>query len=180
MWRAGTLRRDVTRSRSFAPPAPLQRRRDGCYLDLLMEVPTQITFRHMHSSSTVEADILERVRALQRFCNRIHSCRVVIDAPHHHHRKGNLFQVRVALRLPHGEVVSTREHHGAHAHEDLYLAIRDAFIAARRQLEDEVRRHRGDVKAHERARHGRVVRLFSWEGYGIGETDEAPGRAPGP
>ncbi len=137
-----------------------------------METPLQITYRHMESSPAVEADIRERVDALERFCGRIVSCRVVVEAPHHHHRKGSLFHVRIDLRLPHGEVVSSHDHQGAHAHEDIYVALRDAFHAARRQLEDEVRRLRGDVKAHEAASRGRIVRLFSWEHYGFIETTD--------
>ena len=35
-----------------------------------------------------------------------------------------------------------------HAHDDVYVAIRDAFDAAVRQVEDHARRMRGDTKTH--------------------------------
>jgi len=43
----------------------------------------------------------------------------------------------------------TRGHnHQSHAHEDVYVAIRDAFDAAKRRLEDYACLQRGDVKRH--------------------------------
>lgn len=45
--------------------------------------------------------------------------------------------------------------------------MRNAFSAAARQLEDEVRRRRGDVKAHEESDIGRIARLFAAKGYGF-------------
>jgi cold shock CspA family protein len=58
------------------------------------------------------------------------------------------------------------------AHEDVYVAVRDAFDAAKRQLEDYGRRQRGDIKAHTPVLHGRIVRLMADEGYGFIETPE--------
>jgi cold shock CspA family protein len=55
-------------------------------------------------------------------------------------------------------------------HDDLYVAIRDAFAAARRRLQDYARRQRGVVKVHDVAPHAHVIRLFREEGYGFLET----------
>jgi hypothetical protein len=76
------------------------------------------------------------------------SCRVVIEAPKRR-RHGDLFRVRVDLKVPGKEIVVKRDPAEHHAHEDIYVAIRDCFDAVRRQLEDHLRRRRGDVKAHE-------------------------------
>jgi len=67
-------------------------------------------------------------------------------------------------------VAVNNEGHDKHAHEDVYVAIRDAFNAAGRKLEDFVRRHRQDVKHHEAPSHGRIASLFSDHGF-IADSD---------
>ncbi|HYM03266.1 MAG TPA: ribosome-associated translation inhibitor RaiA [Stellaceae bacterium] len=137
-----------------------------------MQLPVQITFRHMATSPAVEEHIRERAGALERFFERITACRVVVEASAGRQRKGNLFHVRVDLTVPGREIVIKRDPSERHAHEDVYVAIRDAFDAARRQLEDHVRTMRGDVKTHEVPAHGRVVRIFKEEGYGFIRSSE--------
>jgi len=126
----------------------------------------QITFRNIDASPAVEAKIRERARELERFFDRIVSCRVVIEAPNRH-RHGDLFHVRVDLKVPGKEIVVKRDPAEHHAHEDVYVAVRDCFDAVRRQLEDHVRRWRGDVKAHEVPAHGKVARLMAERDYGF-------------
>jgi cold shock CspA family protein len=75
--------------------------------------------------------------------------------------------VRIDLIVPGDELVVDRQ-----VDEDLYVAIRDAFHAARRKLEDYARRQRGAVKVHEASPHARVVKLFPDEGYGFLETPD--------
>jgi cold shock CspA family protein len=58
------------------------------------------------------------------------------------------------------------------AHEDIYVAIRDAFNAASRKLQDFARRRRGKIKVHEVAPVARVARLFPIEDYGFLETPD--------
>ncbi len=135
-----------------------------------MELPIQITFRHMDSSQTIEGKIREYAAKLDRFHDHIMSCRVVIEAPHKHHHKGNLYHVRVDVTVPGDEIVVSREPDLHHAHEDPYVALRDAFDAVRRRLEDHVRRRRGEVKRHEPIPHGRISQLFPDEDYGRIET----------
>jgi cold shock CspA family protein/ribosome-associated translation inhibitor RaiA len=125
-----------------------------------MQLPLQITFRHMDPSDSVAARIRERAEALEHFFDRIVSCRVVVECQHPRRQQGNLFRVRVDLKVPGGEIVVGRDPEGHHAHEDAYVAIRDAFDAARRLLEDHIRQGRGYVKLHEVPDHGRIVRLF--------------------
>lgn len=105
--------------------------------------PTEIVFRGMPPSAAVEARIREKVSALEKLSDRIDHCRVIFDAPHHTGQKGSMFSVSIELGLPGGEVIVNREHHDDRAHEDAYIAIRDAFDAARRQLIDHLEIQRG-------------------------------------
>jgi ribosomal subunit interface protein len=127
----------------------------------------------MEPSAAVEAVIREKAAKLDQFYDHIMSCRVIVEAPHGHHHQGNLFQVRIDLTVPEGELLVTREHHHKdHSHEDVYVAIRDAFDAMKRQLEDYARKRRGKVKKHEPPAHGRVFSLNSGEDYGRIETPD--------
>jgi len=113
-----------------------------------MQLPLQISFRQMDPSPEIEAIIRERAAKLQTFAARMTSCRVVVEPAGKHRQHGNPFAVRVDITLPGGEIVASREEGDQQGHQDVALAIRDAFDAAQRQLEDYVRRQRGDVKAH--------------------------------
>jgi ribosome-associated translation inhibitor RaiA/cold shock CspA family protein len=124
-----------------------------------MKPPLQVVFRNMEASAAVEAKIRGRAEQLERIYARIMSCRVVVEA-HHRHHQGNLYHVRVDLKVPDAEIVASREPAEHHAHEDVFVALRDAFDAVRRQLEDYARRQRGSVKSHEAPPHGHVTELF--------------------
>jgi len=113
-----------------------------------MKIPLQVTFRDMERSDAVENAVREHAEKLDQFCDHIMSCRVVIEAPHHHKNKGNIFHISIDITAPGKEIAVTRDPSQHHAHEDMYVAIRDAFNAARRQVQDYVARQRGDVKAH--------------------------------
>ncbi|MGB8275425.1 MAG: HPF/RaiA family ribosome-associated protein [Alphaproteobacteria bacterium] len=132
-----------------------------------MQLPLQINFKNVDPSPTVEAKVREKVAKLEGFYDRIMGCRVVIEAPHQRGHKGKLYQVTIDITVPGGEIVVNREKRKSHAHEDIYVALRDAFNAAGRQLEDHARRVRQEVKAHEAPLHGKVLRLFPYEGYGF-------------
>ena len=136
-----------------------------------MQIPLQITFKDMDPSPAIEARIREKAAELERFFAQISRCHVVVTSPHRHHRKGRLYQVSIHLTLPpRHEITIGREGRQDHAHEDVNVAIRDAFDAAVRQVEDQARRVRADVKTHEAPMHGRVVRLFPDHGF-IETTD---------
>lgn len=114
-----------------------------------MQEPIQITFRGMDPSDFIERRILTKVADLERFYREIISCHVTVETQHHKHHKGNLYAVRIDLRVPGKEIVAGREHRQNHAHEDVYVALRDAYAAAVRQLEDYARMRRGEVKRHD-------------------------------
>lgn len=109
-----------------------------------MQTPMQITIRDMDHSDALEAHIRDKVNKLEEFFNHIISCRVVVEVPHKHHQQGKQFNVRIDIGVPGGEIVVNRDHA-----EDVYVALRDGFDAAKRKIEDHARKIRGDVKAHE-------------------------------
>ncbi len=113
-----------------------------------MEMPLVVTFRQMPASPAVEARIEELVAELEHYSERIISCRVTVEQDDRHKSQGNLFRVRIDLGVPGKEIVVSHEGPRNHAHEDVMVAVRDAFHAAKRQLEDHVRVKRGDVKRH--------------------------------
>ena len=115
----------------------------------MADFPIEISFRNMDHSEFVENDIRDKIAGLERFSDRIHSCRVVVEASDRRHHKGNLYDVHVTLGVPGNDIVVSRAGPKNHAHEDVYVAVRDAFQAATRQLEDHTRKARGDVKTHE-------------------------------
>ncbi len=137
-----------------------------------MKLPLEIVFRNLEPSPAIEAKVRERAEKLESFHPAIMSCRVVIEAGHKHHHKGNLYRVRVDVTVPGTELVANREPHQNHAHEDVYVAMRDAFNAMRRQLEEYARRRRGHVKTHEIPPHGHIVELLPEQDFGRIETDD--------
>ena len=101
-----------------------------------MEIPLQVTWRNVDKSEAVDAEIRTKAAKLNEFHDRIMSCRVVVEASHKHHHKGNLYRLRIDVKVPDHELVVTRDPGDEHAHEDIYVTVRDAFDAMRRQLQD--------------------------------------------
>lgn len=137
-----------------------------------MQIPLQITFQNMEPSDAVEANVRKKADELERFAEHITRCRVIVEAPHKHQHKGNIYGVKIDITLPGDEIIVSRHPEQNHAHEDIYVAIRDAFNAARRQLEDYLRIRGNKVKAHEVEPHGRITQLFPQKDYGIIETPD--------
>src|SRR5689334_8637200 len=101
-----------------------------------MQIPVDVTFKEMTGTESLNMRIQEGVAKLERVYNRITRCEVLIDSPHRHHHKGREFHVRIRLTVPGGGELVASHDPGPHgAHEDVYVALRDAFDAARRQLE---------------------------------------------
>jgi ribosomal subunit interface protein len=138
-----------------------------------MAIPIQVTFRDMTHSDAVEKYIHERAEKLETFSARITSCNVAVEAPHKHQHTGRHFRIRIDLLVPGGEVVVSHAPDEESTNEDAYAAIDEAFDRVGRQLEDHVRRQRGDVKPHAKPyRDARVSKLWTYEGYGFLETPE--------
>ena len=117
-----------------------------------MQVPVDIRFEGLDPSDFVTKRIQEEVAKLEQFFDKIISCHVVVQLPHKHHQHGNLYGVKIYLALPGGKTITVdRLHSDNQAHEDVYVAIRDAFRAARRQLQDVVRKWQAKAKPREPA-----------------------------
>jgi ribosomal subunit interface protein len=132
-----------------------------------MQIPLQISLHGIEHSNALYSAIREKAEKLERYYDHIMSCRVVLELPARHQRKGKQYAVRIDLKVPGGELAITREHD-----EDLQVALRDAFDAARRRLEDYARGQRGDVKRHAPEYTGRVTRLDAEGGIGFIATED--------
>jgi ribosomal subunit interface protein len=106
--------------------------------------PVQVVFHGIEHSDAVEEHVRDMVAKLVRLHPRITGCRVTLALPHNHQQQGRRFDVHVELSVPGRELVVNR----APGQEDMYAALRDAFDAARRQLDDHERAQRGEVKHH--------------------------------
>lgn len=138
-----------------------------------MPIPLQISFHNLDRSDAVERAIEERIAKLEQFSQDIMRCRVTVEAPHKHHAKGNIYHVVIDIHLPGTEIVVNRDRSKNHAHEDVYVAIRDAVNAAHRQLQDYVRVRRGKVKAHEPAQtYARISEIHPDRDFGRIETPD--------
>lgn len=132
-----------------------------------MELPLQITSRNFKLFEDVEAKIRNEAEKLNKFYKKIIRCRVVVESPHRHSRQGKEFHVKIQLTLPGGDMIIKRE-----PREDINVAIRDSFSAARRKLEDFARKQRGDVKHHEEVPQASITSLFPELGYGFLTTPQ--------
>jgi cold shock CspA family protein len=137
-----------------------------------MQLPLQISFHQMDRSPAIEATIREKAARLDTFASHIMSCRVVVELAGKHHVHGNQYNIRIDITLPGDEVVATREPAEHKEYKEVAIAIRDAFDSAARQLEDYVRRRRGDVKSHARMSHAHVSKLMPTQDYGFLSTPE--------
>lgn len=137
-----------------------------------MQIPLQVTFRNMDPSEAMEANVREKAEKLEQFFSDIMSCRVVVEAKHKHHQQGNLYDVHIDLKVPGKELAVSREAGLNHAHEDAYVAIRDAFDAAKRQLQDHSAQIKQQIKLHESMPHGQVTDINLDQGYGIIKTSD--------
>ena len=137
-----------------------------------MQLPLEIHFRNLDRSPAVEAAVREAAGKLEQFADSLVSCRVTVEGSSKRHQQGNLFAVHVDVRYAGGEVVASREPGAHHAHEDVYVAVRDAFKAARRQLQDRMRVQRGDVKPHPAEPHGKILSLDPSRDCGLIETSD--------
>ena len=137
-----------------------------------MMLPLQITLRHMDSSPALEARIRELASKLDRFSTQIIRCHVIVQPLAHHKHQGVLYDFRIEVTLPDEKIAIRHAHAADHAREDPYVALRDAFRATRRRLEDYERRRRGDVKHLSETTRGRISELDTKRGSGRIATDD--------
>jgi cold shock CspA family protein/ribosome-associated translation inhibitor RaiA len=133
-----------------------------------MQTPLQIAMRNMESSDAVRRVVRRYVKKLEVFCDRITSCRVMIEVSQRFPAGVPIaYNVRVELNVPGDQIVIKRQ-----TQPLLLTAIQDAFDAAGRGLQDYTRRIRGDTKRAAEMLRGTVTQLFPFEGYGFLTTDD--------
>jgi ribosomal subunit interface protein len=126
-----------------------------------MQVPLEISARLIELTPDLEADLRRRSAKLERYFDRITSCRIAVEGPSNHHQAGGPYRVRLDITVPGSELVANKEG------EELNAVIRDAFQAAERQVEEFADRRRGDVKTPVLPPEGQVIRIFQEEGFGF-------------
>jgi cold shock CspA family protein len=127
-----------------------------------MQIPLKISTHSIALAPAMEDFIRERAERLERFYPRLTRCNVMVNGYSAHHRSGGPVSVRIHLGVPGDELTVDRQEA-----ESVEVALREAFDAARRQLQDHWRLQRGKVKTHEPQPQGQVIRLFPAEGYGF-------------
>ena len=97
---------------------------------------TQVLFRNIEHSQAVEEAVHKRAEKLGRFSDQILSLKVTVESPHNNHHKGKVYHVGVEALIPKHDIVVNHDQHDKHAHEDIYVAIRDTFDAVERQIKE--------------------------------------------
>lgn len=154
-----------------------------------MLLPVQITFRNIEDHAGLEDYVQKEAAKLERFYNRISSCRVIVERPERA-TSSKLYHVRIDLGVPNEELVvkhipslhgalqdlqtqtSRREARSVLAHRNPKRAIHQAFQEMCRQLQDYARRQGGAVKAKQKLQEASVKEVFPDEGYGFLEAGD--------
>ena len=132
-----------------------------------MKLPLEISARDVRINGETEALIRDKALKLDRFYDQIIGCRVKVDVPHRSQRRGIMYNVRIDITVPGGELIVKRE-----PDEDLHVAIVNSFETAQRRVTEYAERQRGEVKTHFEKPVARVLRIFTEQGYGFLMTHE--------
>jgi ribosome-associated translation inhibitor RaiA len=125
-----------------------------------MQVPIEIAFQNCDPSEAVRSEILRLAQRLEKFSSRITSCHVAVIREEKRSRHGGPFKIDIRIAMPgHNDVIVSRSHDDQPEREHVLVAVREAFGAAQRQVEDAVRELRGQVKIHAAEDHGRVAKF---------------------
>lgn len=128
-----------------------------------MTIKAQITLRDgIAHSKALDAHVQEKVDKLQRFCQNMIDCQVVIELANNKHRQGNLHNTRIAIAVPGKELVATHSES-----ENLFASIDGAFENMKREVDEYVSQMRGDIRNHKSLVSGKIVRLFNGDGFGF-------------
>lgn len=147
-----TVRVGWERSESHAPPpAPTVAR-----------IPVEVVGKGFEQTPEVDALINERIDRLRRFWDQILACRVTIEGHDAHHRRGGPYAVMLRLEIPGSDIVVSHQ-----SARDLRVAIRFAFEAAHRQLEDHLCRLRGQPLREDQRQFGRILHLAPGDDFGF-------------
>lgn len=132
-----------------------------------MKLPLEISAGDVRLSDETEDLIREKAAKLDKFYDRIISCRIRVEMPHRSQRSGMTYNVRIDMTVPGGEIVVKRD-----PDADLHVAIVNSFDTAQRRLKEYAEKQRGEIKTHFDKPFARVTKLFPDEGYGFLQTPE--------
>ena len=115
-----------------------------------MQLPIEVTYRGVAKSDEIETLVRAKAEHLDKFCDHISRCDVIIEQPNHAQQSGSPFRVRIDVTVPPGHELVADERPTEHdRHEPLTKLINDAFKAMERQLKELVQRQRREVKHHD-------------------------------
>lgn len=134
-----------------------------------MEVPlVQITYRDMDPTPGMEAAIRDKIDHLVRYHARIQRCHVVVESPHQSAAQNpKSFRVLFDITVPGKSLAASKDPQDKPEHRDFYVALKDAYEAARKQLAVDRGKRRGDTKVHDVPPHGRVSKMFPGDDHGF-------------
>ncbi|MBL4614317.1 MAG: ribosome-associated translation inhibitor RaiA [Magnetovibrio sp.] len=111
-----------------------------------MQVPVQISFHGCDHSDAVHSDIQAHINKIEEFYGRITRCRVVVELPHKSQAQGKLFHFNIDMTLPGAGHIVHNDRGSDPAHEDVHVALRDAFNAVDHQLKRIVGKRRDEQR----------------------------------
>lgn len=134
-----------------------------------MQVPLEITYRNVDKTDNLDNLIREKAAKLENYCNYITSCRIAVEKRHEHQESGQPYRVRIEMNVPPAHrLVAMRESTEGEMHTELPTIVRQAFNAARRQLEKLTAQQQGEIKHHPAQQTTALVeKIFSVQGYGF-------------
>lgn len=132
----------------------------------------EMIFEGFPRSELVEKDIRDRVARFEEISGKIITWRVHLELKHDGHYQGRTFHVRISAHIRGSDLVVSQIRHDKHAHEDVNVALCDAFASMSRQLEGEQRTVRVNVKDHELPLHGVIEKMDYIEGHGFIRTSD--------
>jgi ribosome-associated translation inhibitor RaiA len=100
-----------------------------------MQPPITFTFRHIEHSGALEERARKLGQRLARFNGRITQCHMTLEGPGDRRERGAPFLAKIDLAVPGAHIHADSLHVDGAGHEDIYLALRDAFNNAKRQLQ---------------------------------------------
>src|SRR6187455_2498762 len=108
-----------------------------------MQLAVEISYRGVEKSDQLDELIRSKAARLDRFCDHISRCDVVVEQPNQAQNSGNPFRVRIDVTVPPGHELVADERQSVHEmHEPLSKVINDAFKAMERQLKALVEKQR--------------------------------------
>lgn len=82
---------------------------------------TQVTFRSVKSSATIENHINKHLNNIYETYNKVNQCKVVISSQQKAKPKGKLFSIHIRITIPGHELFCKKEN------RNLYVAIWEGF-----------------------------------------------------